>query len=50
MKAFELIFSNFGQIIGKQELDPNSLRFIGNNIYQYGKRLNKNSILIQSVL
>lgn len=50
MKAFEIIFSNTGMIIGKIELDPRSLRFIRKSVYQYGKKLNKNSILLQPIL
>ena len=47
LKAFEMIFSDNGQIIGIVELDINSLRFISGDIYQYNKKLDKKSILLK---
>lgn len=45
-RAFELIFSNEGKIIANMELDVNSLRFIDGDVYQYGKKLDRDSILL----
>lgn len=46
IRAFELIFSNEGKIIGNKELDIKSLKFKHDNIYQHNKKLDKNSILL----
>jgi hypothetical protein len=47
IKAFELIFSAEGKIIGEKELDIKTLTFKGNYVYQDGKKLQRHKLLIK---
>ena len=46
MKAFELIFAEDGGILGTKELDIRTLRFLNDEVFQFGEKLDKNSIII----